>query len=90
MIQFYQKFRLNSLKEKNIRSEHCEQGCGSAFIFADPDPAVLLSADPNPALKFVTNNLVKIFQELKKTKKDCPKGIKPRSWSKFTLLKKSQ
>ena len=25
------------------------QGCGSAFIFADPDPAVLFNADPDPA-----------------------------------------
>ena len=24
------------------------QGCGSAFIFADPDPAVFLNMDPDP------------------------------------------
>ena len=24
------------------------QGCGSAFIFAEPDPAVFLNSDPDP------------------------------------------
>ena len=26
-----------------------DQGCRSAFLFADPDPAVLLKADPDKA-----------------------------------------
>ena len=28
-----------------------KQGCGSAFIFADPEPSVFLNADPDPGGK---------------------------------------
>ena len=45
----------------------CKEHCGSAFIFADPDPAVHLNADLDPAAFFkikikISTNFLDFFQ----------------------------
>ena len=56
----------------------------SHSFFADPDPAVFLNADPNPALKVCKKLPYEEFSVVEKDKKRLIRSKKPWSWSKFT------
>ena len=42
-------------------------------FFADPDPAVILNKDPEPAFKKIVTNYLKKFSGVEKDKNDCSK-----------------